>query len=383
MRSVSLSLGILWFAWHVLAPPSAAQEPADSGSPASEAVTEEAASFSEVFEQWKEMLGELREIQQRYHDAGQSQRARIRVEFDQQIEKARDLEAKVRAAAIAEYQRAPSEDPQLTKFLVSVLNYDIFKDRLEPALELANLLLEAGCDDPSVNDSAGRAAFANNDFAAAEQYLQAADEAAALTTEGRGCLNSLAECRQAWENELKVRAQEAAADDLPRVKLQTSQGDLVLELFENEAPQTVGNFVNLVESGFYDGLTFHRVLPGFMAQGGCPKGDGTGGPGYSIYCECNQPNHRKHFRGSLSMAKSEAVNTGGSQFFVTFSPTPHLDGKHTVFGRVLEGMDVLSKLQRRDPTGQQAPADVEPDKIISAEVLRKRDHEYLPTKVTD
>jgi cyclophilin family peptidyl-prolyl cis-trans isomerase len=145
----------------------------------------------------------------------------------------------------------------------------------------------------------------------------------------------------------------------------------------------VGNFINLVESGFYDGLKFHRVLPGFMAQGGCPKGDGTGGPGYSIYCECNQPNHRKHFRGSLSMAKSAAANTGGSQFFITFAPTPHLDGKHTVFGRVIEGMDVLSKLQRIDPTGQQAPAYVEPDTIISAEVVRKRDHEYLPTKVTD
>ena len=151
-----------------------------------------------------------------------------------------------------------------------------------------------------------------------------------------------------------------------------------MELFENEAPQSVGDMVSLVEKGFYDGLTFHRVLPGFMAQSGCPTGDGTGGPGYNIYCECYKDGHRKHFRGSLSMAKSQARDTGGSQFFLTFVPTPHLNGRHTAFGRVIEGMDVLAKLKRVDP---QNPSDVEPDKILSAEILRKRDHEYLPTKV--
>ena len=264
-----------------------------------------------------------------------------------------------------------------------MLEYDVVKDRSEAALQLATLLIEAQCDEPKVNDAAGRAAFANNDFEAAEKYFQAAEAAGSLSPAGKGLLDSLADHQQLWEDELKIREQEAAADDLPRVKLQTSKGDIVLELFENEAPQTVGNFVNLVESGFYDGLTFHRVLPGFMAQGGCPQGDGMGGPGYNIYCECDKPNHRKHFRGSLSMAKSTAANTGGSQFFLTFAPTTHLNGKHTVFGRVIDGMDVLPKLRRRDPAGQQTMASTEPDKIVSAEVLRKRDHDYLPTKVTD
>ncbi|MDH3717322.1 MAG: peptidylprolyl isomerase [Planctomycetota bacterium] len=162
---------------------------------------------------------------------------------------------------------------------------------------------------------------------------------------------------------------------MPRIKLTTSQGDIVIELFENEAPQTVGNFVNLVEKKYYDGLTFHRVLPSFMAQGGCPKGDGSGGPGYQIPCECYQDGHRKHFRGSLSMAHA-GRDTGGSQFFLTFAPTRHLDGKHTVFGRVIEGMDVLPKLQRRNPDDPHAPP---PDKIIEAVIVRKRDHEYTPT----
>lgn len=149
-------------------------------------------------------------------------------------------------------------------------------------------------------------------------------------------------------------------------------------MLENEAPETVGNFINLIESKkFYDGLTFHRVLPGFMAQGGCPLGDGSGGPGYMIKCETDAENHRNHFRGSLSMAHA-GKDTGGSQFFLTFVPTAHLNGKHTVFGRVIEGMDVLEKLHRIDPS-EPVPG-VKPDTIIKMEVLRKRDHEYKPNK---
>ena len=138
-----------------------------------------------------------------------------------------------------------------------------------------------------------------------------------------------------WKREQELRQKEAAADDLPRVKLTTTKGDIVLELFENEAPETVGNFINLVEKGFYKDLTFHRVIAGFMAQGGCPEGDGTGGPGYSIYDECGKPDARMHFRGSISMAKTNAPNSGGSQFFICFRPTPNLNGIHTVFGRRL------------------------------------------------
>ncbi|OHB80651.1 MAG: hypothetical protein A2W31_04135 [Planctomycetes bacterium RBG_16_64_10] len=172
-----------------------------------------------------------------------------------------------------------------------------------------------------------------------------------------------------------MRTAEAQADDLPRVKLETSKGPMVLELFENEAPNTVANFVNLVEQGFYDGRPFHRVLPQFMAQGGCPRGDGSGGPGYRIACECHRDGFRRHFRGSLSMAHA-GRDTGGSQFFLTFVRTPHLDGQHTVFGRVLEGTEVLSSLTRINPS-QTGPHPT-PDQIIKATVLRKRPHAYQP-----
>ena len=129
--------------------------------------------------------------------------------------------------------------------------------------------------------------------------------------------------------------------------IDTDAGLVELDLFENEAPNTVANFVKLAKEGFYDGLSFHRVIDGFMAQGGCPnsrddsKGiPGTGGPGYTIDCEIN---NKKHISGSLSMAHA-GKNTGGSQFFIVHEPQPHLDGVHTVFG-LTKNLDVVIALK--------------------------------------
>ena len=130
----------------------------------------------------------------------------------------------------------------------------------------------------------------------------------------------------------------------PRVSMKTSKGEMVIELFADAAPNTVKNFLDLTNKGYYNGLSFHRVIPNFMIQGGCPQGTGTGGPGYKINCEIN-PN--KHQRGSLSMAHA-GPNTGGSQFFICHSPQSHLDGVHTVFGKVIEGVDIVDKVQKDD-----------------------------------
>ena len=127
----------------------------------------------------------------------------------------------------------------------------------------------------------------------------------------------------------------------------TEKGDIVVELFADRAPKTVENFVNLARSGFYDGTTFHRVIAGFMAQGGDPTGTGTGGPGYQFADEFH-PSLRHDSAGILSMANA-GPGTNGSQFFLTFGPTPHLDDKHSVFGKVSGGMDVLRSIRERDP----------------------------------
>jgi peptidyl-prolyl cis-trans isomerase B (cyclophilin B) len=128
-----------------------------------------------------------------------------------------------------------------------------------------------------------------------------------------------------------------------KITLETG-GVVLIDLFDQDAPNTVANFEKLVKDGFYNGLTFHRVIPGFVAQGGCPNGTGSGGPGYTINCEIN-PN--KHERGTLAMAHA-GKNTGGSQFYICYAPQPHLDGVHTVFGKVVEGMDLVDTFKGRD-----------------------------------
>jgi cyclophilin family peptidyl-prolyl cis-trans isomerase len=135
-----------------------------------------------------------------------------------------------------------------------------------------------------------------------------------------------------------------------KARFTTNHGDFTIELFEDRAPKTTGNFIELAEKGFYDDLTFHRVIDGFMIQGGCPTGTGTGGPGYKIQDEFHR--ELKHDSpGVLSMANS-GPNSGGSQFFITLAATPWLDNKHAVFGKVVEGLDVVQKIGKV-PTGRQ------------------------------
>ena len=126
--------------------------------------------------------------------------------------------------------------------------------------------------------------------------------------------------------------------------IETDKGNLVLELFASDVPVTVNNFVSLAREGFYDGLTFHRVVPGFVVQGGCPIGDGTGGPGYQFDDEITE---HTHVAGALSMANS-GPNTNGSQFFITYTPQHHLDGHHSVFGQLVDGTDVLESIEQGD-----------------------------------
>lgn len=144
--------------------------------------------------------------------------------------------------------------------------------------------------------------------------------------------------------------------------IKTSKGDMKVKLYPKEAPQTVMNFATLAKEGFYEGLIFHRVIPGFVAQGGCPYGTGTGGPGWRIKCEC-VGQKRFHQRGSLSMAHA-GRDTGGSQFFICFEPQPHLNGVHTIFGDLIDNEDlsVLDKIK-------------ENDKILNIEIKDKLDNE--------
>jgi cyclophilin family peptidyl-prolyl cis-trans isomerase len=150
---------------------------------------------------------------------------------------------------------------------------------------------------------------------------------------------------------------------MSKATMHTNHGPIVLELFEDDAPKTVENFVTLSRDGFYDGLTFHRIIRDFMIQSGCPQGTGTGGPGYEFEDEIND---NKIVRGALAMANA-GPNTNGSQFFiVTAQATPWLDGKHTVFGRVTSGMDAVDSIEQTPTDGQDKP--VEPVVIERVEL---------------
>jgi cyclophilin family peptidyl-prolyl cis-trans isomerase len=375
--SVALAIALAGFSLSGVAQDQpAAAPPADAASEAT-AAGPAAAEYERLLEEWKTVLKELRRLKVEYQSSTPEQQPQIVEQWDALVAKGNETVAVLTVAAVRAFEEAPNDDPQLARFLVKLAEDAIARDDYATAKQVGDAMIAGQSTERQIYNAAAIASFVLNDYERADEFFKTATDSGVLSEYGQELTPYVAEYKALWAKEQEIRAAEAEADDLPRVKLKTTKGDVVIELFENEAPDTVGNFVSLVEQGFYDGLSFHRVIANFMAQGGDPKGDGTGGPGYNIFCECYKPEARMHFQGSLSMAHA-GRDTGGSQFFLTFRQTPHLNGRHTCFGRVIEGMEVLSQLQRIDPEN---PGELVPDKIVKAEVLRKRDHVYAPRKV--
>lgn len=374
---VALPLVLAVAAWSQPATPKAeTKQPPTKAPAAAPKVATPADEYQALQSRIEAIIGDLRKLKVKYAVTQGPEKEALEKQYDELVGEGNKLFPQIRDAGKKAYEAAPNADPQLTRFLVKMAMDDAMNDHYRTALDLADLLIKNEADEKQIYVAGGIAAFGLDDYKKAADYFQKAKDAGLSPPSEINYVEDAVPYQAFWEEEQKIREAEAKADDLPRVKLQTSQGDIVIELFENEAPDTVGNFINLIEKGHYDGTKFHRVLRGFMAQGGDPKGDGTGGPGYQIYCEIGK-NYRKHFAGSLSMAHA-GKDTGGSQFFLTFRATPHLNEKHTCFGRVISGMEVLEKLHRGDPMN---PPKDDFDKIIKATVERKRDHAYVPKKV--
>ena len=291
------------------------------------------AKFRQTSDEWKQLYGDMLTLKSQYRSANAAQRGEIRKKWEELVAKAPALQEQLIAAAEAAYLEAPNKNEAAVNLLMTVLAERVSRDDSEAAYALGRMLLDKKCEDRRLCLLVAAAAFENGDFDEAERLLDMAEkngslaDAIAKTQEIAACKSvvgsqgAFAACKAAWEKERKIRQAEAKADDLPRVLLKTNQGDIELELFENEAPNSTANFLALVEKGFYNGLAFHRVLPGFMAQGGDPKGDGSGGPGYSIAAEFTKPEHRLHFRGSLAMARSADPDSAGSQFYMMLRRT--------------------------------------------------------------
>ena len=306
-------------------------------------------SLTDMFKQWQELDQELATKQQDFELANEAdQKEDLRGQYQALLTKAEELIDKIRDKANQTLDDG-TPDSQTSRLLMGVIMNDASFNRHNEAIQMGDKFIAAGGDG---------------------KLFELASKADRLAPHSKELLE-----------ELFVRYNQQKQDDLPQVKIKTSKGEMVVELFEEEAPNTVANFVSLVENKFYDGLKFHRVIEGFVAQGGDPNGDGTGGPGYAIQCECDIPDARQHFYGTLSMAHSGS-DTGGSQFFICLDRTSVLDGRHTVFGRVVKGSDSLERLTRNHVMNAPIKG-AGADTIESMKVVRKRDHDYQPVKVGD
>ena len=268
------------------AEPAEAPKPAETAEakPAAAAdATAAAAVFAAKLAEWKDVLKELQKLRMDYRTAAPDQVGGIQSKWNEATAKAEAMIEPLREAGKAAFAAAPNSDEVLTEFLIKILADDVARDNFEPAADLSKVLLDNGCDKKELYDPAGIAAFATNDFDAAEKRAKRAQDDGKLSENGKKYFDEIPNYKKYWQEEQEIRKKEAEQNDLPRVRLSTNKGDMVIELFENEAPETVGNFISLVEQKFYDGLVFHRVLPAFMAQGGCPRGDGTGDPGYKHF----------------------------------------------------------------------------------------------------
>ncbi len=322
----------------------------------SSAADEQVRSYEESLEEWQSIDEQLRKKSEEFEKTDDiTQRDSYRREYNDLLQKAIKAVDRLREAALKKLE-TDGLNKDLLKIVMGILADDARNGRDAAALQAADRLIALGID-PRYWELAATTPSLNLPIAGKELF-----------------------------EEIAIRHKETQSNDLPRAKIVTSRGEIVVELFENEAPNTVANFISLVKSGFYKDIKFHRVIEDFMAQTGSPKGDGTDGPGYTIEDECRSPGYRQHFTGVLSMAKTTLPDTGGSQFFITFSRSPSvqsLDGKHTVFGRVISGLDVVKQLTRTHDQQNNPIEGAVPDKILSIEILRDRGHEYSVRKKTE
>jgi tetratricopeptide (TPR) repeat protein len=252
-------------------------ETADAPAPPTAESLKPSQAFTEQFTRWKKILAELRNLKYvEYPEAGIDRRVEIAARYEELIAEGEAMQDDLIAAALAAFEEAPNADPDVLPFLLGIVSWDCQTDDYENAFEMAQRLLDGGVQAPQLGPLAalaGEAAFCTNRFDLAEKYFKTAADAGALEGDKDKLAHQgqLGYYKAQWKKEKEIRDAEAEADDLPRVLIKTRHGDMVIELFENEAPNTVANFISLVKKGFYDGLTFHRVLPNFMAQGKTSK----------------------------------------------------------------------------------------------------------------
>lgn len=334
---------------------------------------------------WRDTLKEIHVTGFKYTDAIDERSAKeLRREWEALRETGRGQLNEVVAAAIELFSHSDNPPEDLTLFMSGLQGKILDDGKARTAYDIGQLLLKALPEDENVQRTTARAAIRIS------RFDEAAKLAASVGTSfynGLGPLDTnmfetLPDLQAKYQRELGLREADTKADNLPQVRFNTTQGEIVVELFVNQAPSTVANILSVVEEKKYDGMTFNMVVKDMVALSGQLYKDGKiSQTPYTIVDECEREDARHHIYGALSIARAaEAPDTGYMQFFVCYRPMPHLDGERTVFGRIISGFDAFEKLtithvNEEDNTQSPLP-NVFPDHIISAEVIRKPEGEY-------
>jgi cyclophilin family peptidyl-prolyl cis-trans isomerase len=350
-----------------------------------------AANYRKAVEEFRKATAEFSDIQARLQyrfdvNVGDVERYRWLERLENNFQKL--LALRLAASELIESDPALYENVAL--MLREMLITEVAADRSDHWARPARAVLACGkLVDEDVLLNAGYAGLADSDWELTISTWSRLQEQGRLPEVEQIILRQIPEMRANWEKELELRKEDQRKNN-PRVEFLTSKGIIEIELFEDEAPETVASFIYLIENGYYNRKPFFLVRRHFLAQTGCEKGDGKGTAGYTIRFEGDAPNHRRHFRGSVAIplgidTETQNVNTesGGAQFYISYFPIPILDGKHTVFGRIVKGIEIIGLLKEVNLTDEEQRKDqhLHPDRVIVAKVLNKRSHEYRPTPV--
>jgi peptidylprolyl isomerase len=288
------------------------------------------------------------------------------------------------------YASDPERYETVGVMLREMLVTEAASDRFDHWTHAARSLMEGGrLIDEEVALSAGYVGFANCDWELASMaWIPLAKEGKLPEIETK-MLENIPSIAAAWEEE-QERIRQDETKNNPRVEFVTTKGIIEIELFEDDAPEAVASFIYLIEKGYYHRKPIFMVKRHWLAQTGCEKGDGKGTAGYTIPFEAGSPTHRNHFRGYLAIplgidTEKQTIepNSGGAQFYFSYLPLPIFDAKHTVFGRIVSGMETLGMFKEVNLTDEEQRKDttLQPDRVVMARVLRKRDHDYVPKTV--
>jgi cyclophilin family peptidyl-prolyl cis-trans isomerase len=365
--------------------PDAGEVPESDTSPLAQAYRVQLAELK------KQMKNLRRKIVEHHTDLSADRDSKLQ-EWQKVSQAAREASHQFRKAAIDLYRSDSQRYSTVGDLLFGMLKEECEADRFEGMNEVGKVLVEQQYPNPDTDGIAGLAAFGEHDFEFSEQCLRRAIQTGVDTAVPPQVLQSIEQLKEDWKKELELRQAEARADDLPRVRISTTKGVIVLELFEDDAPETVANFLYLSKNGFYDGRPIFRVLKHFVAQTGCERGDGSGSAGYTVRGEMKSPRARKHFRGSVAVAlgsdpatQTTDYDSGSAQFFFDLLASPPMNGEYCVFGRVIEGMEVLGELTKIDLSSKDAKeeyAGMNPDSMVRVEILRQRNSSYIPKPLT-